>query len=158
MIDKLNCWDFRKCCDKSMSHHASKSIVCPVKKELKANGLNGGINGGRICWVIMDSHCKKKAQSVCFQCEFRYKVMAEEGLLNNCNATGTVFGIALATTNPITHQHYGVIPVGTNNNEPENCWEFWDCPNEERDDCPAFLTYHGMDCYDVRRKPLPKNR
>jgi hypothetical protein len=71
-----------------MSHHASKSIVCPVKKELKANGLNGGINGGRICWVIMDSHCKKKAQSVCFQCEFRYNVMAEEGLLNNCNATG----------------------------------------------------------------------
>ena len=53
----------------------------------------------------------------------------------------------MATTNPITHQHYGVIPVGTNNNEPENCWEFWDCPNEERDDCPAFLTYHGMDCY-----------
>ena len=88
MIDKLNCWDFRKCCDKSMSHHASKRIVCPVKKEFKANGLNGGINGGRICWVIMDSHCKKKAQSVCFQCEFRYKVMAEEGLLNNCNATG----------------------------------------------------------------------
>ncbi len=88
MADKLNCWDFKKCCDKSLSHHARESIVCPVKKELTANGLNSGINGGRICWVIMDSHCKKKSDRVCFQCEFRNKVMAEEGLLNNCNATG----------------------------------------------------------------------
>jgi len=88
MVDKLNCWDFKKCCDKSLSNHASESILCPVKKEFNANGLNGGINGGRICWVIMDSHCKKKPQSACFQCEFSYKVMAEEGLFNNCNATG----------------------------------------------------------------------
>jgi len=87
MADKLNCWDFKKCCKKTDSRGNSNNL-CPVKKELIANGLNGGINGGRICWVIMDSHCKKKPQSACFQCEFRYKVMAEEGLLNNCNATG----------------------------------------------------------------------
>jgi hypothetical protein len=40
------------------------------KKELIANGLNGAINGGRICWVIMDSHCKKNNQPV-FSVSFR---------------------------------------------------------------------------------------
>ncbi len=88
MEDKLNCWDFKKCSDKLLPHHASENIVCPVKKEFIANGLNGGINGGRMCWVIMDSHCREKSQTACFQCEFYYKVMAEEGLLNNANAIG----------------------------------------------------------------------
>jgi hypothetical protein len=87
MVDEFNCWDFKKCCKKKDSRGNSNNL-CPVKKEFNANGLNGGINGGRICWVIMDSHCKKKAQTNCFQCEFHYKVMAEEGLLNNCNAIG----------------------------------------------------------------------
>ena len=31
---------------------------------------------------------------------------------------------------------------------PRNCWEFWNCPKEVRDDCPAFITFHGMNCYD----------
>ena len=29
-----------------------------------------------------------------------------------------------------------------------NCWEFLNCPKEVRDRCPAFLTYHGKDCFD----------
>ena len=87
MKKKLNCWDIKKCCTETGSRGNGNNL-CPVKKEFIANGLNGGINGGRICWVIMDSQCKKKAQSACFQCEFRYKVMVDEGLLNNCNATG----------------------------------------------------------------------
>lgn len=89
MKKKLNCWDYKKCCKESDDR---ENNICPVKKELIADGLNGGINGGRICWVIMDNHCKKKAKSACFQCEFHYKVIAEEGLLNNCNAIGTYLG------------------------------------------------------------------
>jgi hypothetical protein len=40
--------------------------------------------------------------------------------------------------------------------EKFNCWEFWDCPKEERDNCPAFLTSHGMDCYDFAKNYCPK--
>jgi hypothetical protein len=87
MKEKLNCWDFKKCC-KETDSRGNGNNICQVKKEFYANGLNGGINGGRICWMIMDSLCKKKNQTVCFQCEFHYKVMAEEGLLNHCNAIG----------------------------------------------------------------------
>ena len=89
MNKKLNCWDFKKCCKETDNGGKGSNNVCPVKKEFIADGLNGGIKGGRICWVIMDSHCKKKAQTACFQCEFHFKVIAEEGLLNNCNAIGT---------------------------------------------------------------------
>jgi hypothetical protein len=32
--------------------------------------------------------------------------------------------------------------------EPKNCWEYLECPSEERDNCPAFLTYHGRECYN----------
>jgi hypothetical protein len=88
MVDKFNCWDYKKCC-KEMDSRGNSNNLCPVKNEVIANGLNGGINAGRICWVIMDANCKKKAQTACFQCEFHYKVIAEEGLLNNCNAIGT---------------------------------------------------------------------
>jgi len=89
MKEKLNCWDFKKCCEENES---GDNNICQVKKERIAHGLNGGVNGGRICWVVMDNLCKKKSQTACFQCEFHYKVMAEEGLLNTCNAIGTYLG------------------------------------------------------------------
>jgi hypothetical protein len=75
--------------------YKNKYETCPVSTKAVANGLNGGENGGRICWIIAESGCKCKVKcSVrnvrhsCFQCEFRYKIMAEEGLLNVCKATG----------------------------------------------------------------------
>ena len=80
-MNKLNCWEFKKCsrdcaCDPSGTHD-----TCPVADDSSANGLNGGVNGGRICWVILDN-------PQCLQCEFRYKVMTEEGFLNTCHAIG----------------------------------------------------------------------
>lgn len=88
MVDKLNCWDYKTCCKKT-DNRGNSNTICPVKKERIADGLNSGTNGGRMCWVVMDTHYKKKAQTECFQCEFQYKVISEEGLLNNCNAIGT---------------------------------------------------------------------
>jgi hypothetical protein len=43
---------------------------------------------------------------------------------------------------------HGLISMVSNNKEVESCWEYWNCPKEVRNDCPAFLTYHGTDCYD----------
>ena len=67
----------------------STTVFCPVAVKRSANGLNGGINGGRICWMIMEDSGELKAKSSCFQCEFRYKVMVEEGLLNICISAGS---------------------------------------------------------------------
>jgi hypothetical protein len=94
-VKKLNCWEFMKC-GREMEGEKAKSLgVCPVALETSADGLNGGINGGRICWIVADTCCKEKircsdkhGKSSCFSCEFRYKVTIEEGLLNVCEATG----------------------------------------------------------------------
>ena len=67
----------------------NNTVACPVAVDRYANGLNGGINGGRICWMIMECSGEHKAKSSCFQCEFKYKVMVEEGLLNICNEAGS---------------------------------------------------------------------
>jgi hypothetical protein len=76
--------------------YAKKYGTCPVATKVVANGLNEGTNGGRICWVIAENGCKGKVKCSdrhrkysCFQCEFRYKVIADEGLLNVCNATAS---------------------------------------------------------------------
>lgn len=95
-MSKLNCWEFMKCGKNGAD--TTGSVICPIATESAADGLNGGKNGGRICWVIVDMFCEQKqkiqccrshSKSPCFSCEFRFKVMAEEGLLNVCNATGS---------------------------------------------------------------------
>jgi hypothetical protein len=96
-MSKLNCWEFMKCGRHAGKDKNGKSDVCPVAAEKSADGLNGGVNGGRICWVIADLCCKKwiqcsnnKRKDPCFSCEFRFKVMMEEGMLNVCKATGSL--------------------------------------------------------------------
>ncbi|KPJ99674.1 MAG: hypothetical protein AMK71_09365 [Nitrospira bacterium SG8_35_4] len=97
MVKKYNCWEFMKCGREIGGTNASQSGVCPIAAELAANGLNGGVNAGRICWVVASNanNGKGKCSDLrrehrCFQCQFRYKVLMEEGLLNICKATGAL--------------------------------------------------------------------
>ncbi len=93
-MSKLNCWEFMKCGKEPGGSRTEESGVCPIASEASADSLNDGINGGRLCWVIADI-CNYKIKcsathhnSSCFSCEFRYKVMADEGLLKVCETTG----------------------------------------------------------------------
>ena len=59
---KKNCWEIKKC---GREHGGAKSNelgVCPAATETKANGLHGGINGGRVCWAIAGTLCTGKVQ------------------------------------------------------------------------------------------------
>jgi hypothetical protein len=88
---KYNCWEFMKCGREPGGDRADELGICPVSSEFSANGLNGGVNGGRICWIIDENGCNDKLMhraDHCFQCEFRYRVMNEEDLINVCKATG----------------------------------------------------------------------
>jgi hypothetical protein len=94
-VNKYNCWEFMKCGREPEGDRADKLGVCPVSSELLANGLNGGVNGGRLCWIVAENCCNDeqrnpnlRREDCCFQCEFRYKVTQDEGLLNICKATG----------------------------------------------------------------------
>lgn len=89
MKKKMNCWEFMKCGRELKGERAKELGVCPAAIYPLADGINGGINGGRICWVLVGSYsyytgksllCQKK--TLCHECAFYKKVMSEEGLLD----------------------------------------------------------------------------
>ena len=95
-MNKYNCWDFMKCGRGPDGDKVSKEDMCPVAVDAAAHKLNGGKNGGRLCWIIAESTDEKNIKCTanhnrnsCFSCQFRFKVNSEEGLLNICESTGT---------------------------------------------------------------------
>jgi hypothetical protein len=85
MKRKENCWEFKKC---GRNNGKSDDLgICPAIIDESSDGLNGGRNGGRICWVIAGTFCGGKVQgtfaqkrSTCITCDFFKLVEAEEGL------------------------------------------------------------------------------
>jgi hypothetical protein len=83
MTEKKNCWEFKKCGrDKE-----NNLYICPAVTEVQAHGINGGINGGRICWAVPGTLCNDEVQGTyaqkllsCLSCEFRMQVHEEENL------------------------------------------------------------------------------
>lgn len=37
----------------------------------------------------------------------------------------------------------------TQNKEPQNCWEFWGCPEELKEECTAYRGNMGRQCWIV---------
>jgi len=82
---KLNCWEFKQCGREKKGRHAPGEEVCPAVTEVKANGVNGGRNGGRVCWAIAGTLCGGHRQGSfvaklesCLRCDFCQFVLAEE--------------------------------------------------------------------------------
>lgn len=79
--EKLNCWDYLKC-----NYGPNSYRPCPAAIDETSNGVNGGLNAGRICWSVKNTRCfnmkmgsfieKKK---ICFTCGFFHQVKKEEG-------------------------------------------------------------------------------
>lgn len=82
MTDKKNCWEVMAC---GRGPGRSNGNVCPAAKEIRLNGIHGGLNGGRGCWVVAGTLCKgdvsgtfAKKMEDCFQCSFYRQVRGEE--------------------------------------------------------------------------------
>lgn len=82
----LNCWDFKKCGRQPGGGRVSDLGVCAASTDAKADGLNGGRNGGRICWALSGTLCGGKVQGTfaqklanCMECEFYGLVHTEQG-------------------------------------------------------------------------------
>ena len=78
---KQNCWEFKNCGRDKMNKYG----ICPAATEVKAHGVNGGINGGRVCWKVTGTYCYGTAEGAyaeklmkCAICDFRLKVQEEE--------------------------------------------------------------------------------
>ncbi|MDO8488581.1 MAG: hypothetical protein Q7S42_00500 [Candidatus Omnitrophota bacterium] len=84
-MKKLNCWEFMKCGREIGGINVAEAGVCPVVVETKANGIHGGINAGRCCWVVAGNLCEGTGKGAfvdnfqsCVQCPFYGLVTREE--------------------------------------------------------------------------------
>ncbi len=82
---KKNCWEFTNCGRHKGGKHAEDLGICPATKELRLNGVHGGVNAGRACWVVAGTFCKGEVQGTfgnkyknCERCDFYQLVRKEQ--------------------------------------------------------------------------------
>lgn len=75
---KKNCWEVKSC---GRCTTMSGEYACAVCEETKLHGINGGVNGGRICWTVPHKkYCGTTEGafidefSSCMECDF-YKMV-----------------------------------------------------------------------------------
>ena len=85
-MPKLNCWEIKKCGREPGGSHILEREICPATVRTSCNGINGGKNGGRICWAVAGTFCGGKIQGdfaqksvSCMSCNVFRLVKAEEG-------------------------------------------------------------------------------
>jgi hypothetical protein len=82
---KANCWEFKKCGRESQGPNAEELGVCQAYLENKLDGVHGGMNAGRACWVVAGTMCGGNLQGTyaqkeknCLRCDFYNLVYEEE--------------------------------------------------------------------------------
>ena len=72
-----NCWEFMQCGKEPGGEKVAEFGICRMTIDESLNGLNSGINGGRICWTIAGTVCLGKVQGTfakelgsCVKCNF----------------------------------------------------------------------------------------
>ena len=85
MSGKQNCWEFNKCGREPSGANIAELGECITPRNISSDGLNGGKNGGRICWAVAGTFCRNNVQCIvtqnlmsCAVCDFFIKVMNEE--------------------------------------------------------------------------------
>ncbi|GAB4338439.1 MAG: hypothetical protein Kow0089_10410 [Desulfobulbaceae bacterium] len=85
-MSRKNCWEFKGCGREPGGPKAEELGVCPASTTKPADGINGGRNGGRSCWVLAGTMCGGRVQGTfatklanCLQCDFYKLVLSEEG-------------------------------------------------------------------------------
>lgn len=82
----FNCWQAKKCGREPGGANVPQLGVCPASTDKATHGLNGGQNGGRICWAVTGTLCGGKVQGTfaqkrlsCMSCDFFKQVKTEQG-------------------------------------------------------------------------------
>ncbi len=83
---KKNCWEVMNCGREPGGKKAQELGVCAAATDKRLDGVHGGRNGGRACWVIAGTFCDGVIQGTfaqkyqdCSVCEFFRQVRREEG-------------------------------------------------------------------------------
>lgn len=85
-MKRLNCWEEKKCGREPGGGNVKVLGVCPAASESSLDGVHGGKNGGRACWVLAGTFCQGAVQGTfarkfasCRECNFYQSVMRIEG-------------------------------------------------------------------------------
>ena len=84
-MDNINCWEFLKCGREIGGSKINELGLCSAATDTSADGINGGVNGGRICWSTAGLFAKKidcliaKKTLSCINCDFFNMVNKQEG-------------------------------------------------------------------------------
>lgn len=83
---KRNCWEVMKCGRQPGGERVHELGVCPSATESRLDGVHGGTNAGRCCWMVAGTFCKGKPSGTlamkfhdCTKCPFYSQVKSEEG-------------------------------------------------------------------------------
>ncbi len=84
-MSKLNCWEYKQCGREPNGVNSVALGVCPASVETRLDGVHGGKNAGRSCWVPAATLCADRVQGTygqkfgeCSKCEFYRRVKEEE--------------------------------------------------------------------------------
>jgi len=84
-MKKQNCWELKKCGREPQGARVQELGVCPVALETRLDGVHGGKNSGRSCWIVAGTYCKGEVQGTfaqkyknCASCDFYASVKTEE--------------------------------------------------------------------------------
>ncbi len=79
----LNCWEFTGCGREPGGDRADDLGVCPAAADRRFDGINGGKNGGRTCWVVAGTAGRvdpegifASAETPCSRCRFYHLVQS----------------------------------------------------------------------------------
>jgi len=82
MERKLNCWEFKNCGREKGGLMVNVLGECPVSLAMAYDGTNGGVAGGRNCWMVRDTNRLARTEACpgqsCQVCEFYRRVRHEE--------------------------------------------------------------------------------
>ena len=84
-MPKTNCWEFQGCGRGPDGDRVEELGHCPAAIETRLDGVNGGTNGGRACWVVAGLLAAGGPQgsfvpeTLCIHCSFHDRVLEEEG-------------------------------------------------------------------------------
>lgn len=80
-----NCWEVKRCGRELGGAHVDDLGVCPAATTRKLDGVHGGKNAGRSCWVVAGTLCGGEVQATfarkfknCQECDFYKQVQREE--------------------------------------------------------------------------------
>ncbi len=82
---KFNCWQFKQCGREPGGDKADELGICPAAADRSYNGINRGLNAGRICWAVAGTFCGGEVQGkfadkrkTCIRCDFYKQVRSQE--------------------------------------------------------------------------------